>query len=424
MEYSFKEQINEFTSYVDSMSEIKVILMDEISKTADVHQKTFVNWIKQHARKTEEGKSGTLTLTIAPKEVGDFERLVKKVNRIMISVKMLPRQFVISLISIFDAYLGSLVKGILITHPNILTASEKNLSYSDLLSFKSFKDAKEHIIEIEIETLLRKSHSDQFHWLENRLGIGLLKDLDVWPFFIEVTERRNLFVHTGGFVSRHYLQVCEANGVQFKKKPKVGNELFVTREYFDEACDVILEIGIKLGHVIWRKIRPSEIEKVDKSLNNMCVDMITNNQHDLSIKLLDFVIKCDAWKSSMGTLLCMELNLAQAYKWNGEKKKCDEILASRDFSALSDKYKLAYAVLKDDFHEAVKIMKKIGKSGEIPEAEYKLWPIFREFRKKPAFEKAYKEIFKKDFKIKTEKPIGIEKKKKSKKKRKQIKTKK
>jgi len=408
MGFSFEKEIDNFISRVNSMRETSEVLMKEINKILISKVKSFNSWVSRNTQKTEKAKDGKLAVTILPSSLGQFQKHLREVQSTLIANKTLPRTFVVSLISTYDAFLGRLIRGVFFAKPETLRASEKTLSYSELLSFGSFKDAKEHIIETEIESILRKSHSDQFIWLEGRLGIPLKKDLDVWPQFIEVTERRHLFVHTGGVVTSGYFQTCETHGFNFEKKPKIGEELSVTKEYFDKACECILEIGIKLAHVIWRKVQPDKANNIDSNLNRVCVDLINNGQYELVIKLLDFVIKCKAWKSSMQMKLYFELNLAQAHKWKGNKEKCKEILSSRDFSELSDKYKLAYAVLKDNFQEAAQIMKRIGKKGEVGQLEYRLWPVFKKFREKKIFEETYQQIFKEKFKIETEKMAEFE----------------
>lgn len=106
-----------------------------------------------------------------------------------------------SLISQFDAYFGNIIKTIYYKKPEILSTSEKSIKYSEIIKINSIDELKEYIIEQEIEAVLRKSHNDQFKWLENKLNMKLRQGLNCWPTFIESTERRNLFVHCDGCVS-------------------------------------------------------------------------------------------------------------------------------------------------------------------------------------------------------------------------------
>lgn len=94
------------------------------------------------------------------------------------------------------------------TKPELLSSSEKNLSFKDLVGLGSIDAAREFIIEKEIKSVIRLSHSDQIAWLEKKLSIPLTKELKIWPAFIELCERRNIFTHTNGVVSSQYCRVC------------------------------------------------------------------------------------------------------------------------------------------------------------------------------------------------------------------------
>lgn len=89
--------------------------------------------------------------------------------------------------------------------------------------------------------------------MENNFKIPLREGLEVWAKFIEITERRNLFVHCDGIVSKQYLEVCNKHGFDFSKPLSVGEKLDVVPDYFESAYECLFEVGVKLGHVLWRK---------------------------------------------------------------------------------------------------------------------------------------------------------------------------
>ena len=57
--------------------------------------------------------------------------------------------------------------------------------------------------------------------------------------------RRNLFVHCNGIVSSQYLANCESHKVVYEREPTLGEELRVTRKYYDAAYHCIFEMGVK-----------------------------------------------------------------------------------------------------------------------------------------------------------------------------------
>jgi hypothetical protein len=118
------------------------------------------------------------------------------------------RAFIVSLVSQYDVFLSALVRCLFIAQPGLIQSSKKTFEVSEILAFGSMQEAKDAIADEEIESLLRESHHEQFSWLERRFNIQTLrKDLRSWPNFVEITQRRNLFVHSDGRISKQYLKV-------------------------------------------------------------------------------------------------------------------------------------------------------------------------------------------------------------------------
>jgi hypothetical protein len=177
--------------------------------------------------------------------------------------------------------------------------------------------------------------------MENTFAIPLTKDLAIWPSFIELTERRNLFVHTDGVVSSQYIAVCKLHKCKLQEVVKEGDRLDVPQEYFAAAHNCIYEIGVKLGHVLWRKLLPDERATADSHFIATTYELIDRGKWDLAIKLLDFA--CTEFKkfSNEGAQLTLTVNRAQAYKWKGDEDRCKRIMKAVDWSAKSDQYRLA-----------------------------------------------------------------------------------
>jgi hypothetical protein len=147
----------------------------------------------------EKGEFETYRLSID--HLGEFTRRMDNGGSIRSGVGSLPSMFFVGLVSAYDKFLSELIRAIFIARPELLSSSERNLSFRDLIEIGSVDAARERIIEKEIETVIRKSHSEQISWLEFKLNMPLTKDLAIWPDFIEICERRNLLTHTGGVIS-------------------------------------------------------------------------------------------------------------------------------------------------------------------------------------------------------------------------------
>ncbi|MBN1547912.1 MAG: hypothetical protein JW902_14775, partial [Syntrophaceae bacterium] len=221
------------------------------------------------------------------------------------------------------------------------------------------------------------------------------KGLDIWGEFIEITERRNLFVHSNGVVSSQYLKVCEQHGHNLKNI-SVGDILTVDSEYLKRAYKVNYEISVKLAHVLWRKLFPSEREDADINLNNVCFDLVSKGKNVLASDLLEFAISLPKHHSDTVKRM-MVINLAQAYKRSNKEEKCTEILKRFDWSATGYEFKLAVAVLNEDFERSAKLLKIVVNTGDLSEKEIVEWPLFKEFRKTDEFLAGFKELFDKDY---------------------------
>ena len=236
------------------------------------------------------------------------------------------------------------------------------------------------MVDMEIESVLRESHTYHFSYLEKKLGVSLKPREVAWHTFLELAERRNLVAHTGGVISRSYLKNCVAHKIPLIEKQSLGDRLEIDRDYLLAACDCLTELGVELGHVILRKCLPNEQEAAENHYHRTTYDLIEEGRYEVAIYLLEFSLRPPMKYSVMSGRLVDTVNLAQAYKWLGNDKKAQEVISREDWSATGLKFTLAVAVIRDDFKEAAAIMKKIGANGEVDRASYDSWPLFRKFR--------------------------------------------
>lgn len=393
--FSFSKAILAFIEHIESLKVTFPLVTDVIlsrHKIALNNLEILTNSIIPETKDSAEINANL-------ERIKQYSKLYKENKNFEIASSILNKSFIVSLISQFDIHISRLIRIMFYVKPETLNSSEKIFKFSDLIEFETIEAAKEHLIEKEIETVLRESHSKQFEWLEKKLGVRTLRDLPTWSTFIEITERRNLFVHCDGIVSSQYINVCKINKVNLDDKNKFGQKLDVDEKYFEDAYKCIFEIGVKLAQTMWRKLKPNELEKANINLHNVCIDLIKNEEYDLAHKILDFANE-DIIKRSFSEKhkLMFLINKAQTLKWSGEDEKASKILEDSDWSACNNEFKLVKAVLLEDFNEAAKLMLRVGKHTEIFAKEnYKESPAFREFRKSPLFLETYEKIFDEPF---------------------------
>lgn len=382
-----------FVNAVDSLRMTIDTSMGAVQSAHDATHRELDAYIAKYADTTE--RDGQEYIRIRSHDhCHDYHLLRLELDKLHAAQHILPQSFLVALVSRFDALVGGLVRALFRLKPDALKASERTFTFAELSKFDSMEVARDFILEKEVETLLRKSHTEQFDWLENRFDIKLREGLPAWPTFVEITERRNLCVHAGGAVSSQYIAKCRAERVELSRDLVLGEVLYVDGPYFGKACDTVCEIGVKLAQVLWRKAAPHESKQADISLKEISLDAIEQRRYELAKALLDFAdTTLSRRHASEEWRLIFLVNRALAYSLNGEQKRCAEILAGQDWSAVSDDLKHAESVLSERFDEAFGFMKKIGANGDIPKGHYLHWPLFSGLRRSPLFTKTIKEIF-------------------------------
>jgi len=394
---SLSEEIESFIVNIDAIKTSLPFVMSMLTAVGYSENKELADYLEKHGTlKNESGESKTYAL--GPEVLDEAGRLRRKVDRFERGMDIIPRSLLVALISQYDFFVGRILRCLFYLQPELLHSSDRTLSFSQLLEFGQLDDAREYLIEKEVETLLRKSHVEQFEWLEKKFSVTLNKNLPSWQNFVELTQRRNLFTHCNGVVSAQYLDTCKKHEVKHGGKPPViGEPLPCSPAYFQEAFECCFEIGVKLAQVLWRKVRPDQIQTADESIASTSYELLLSGEYSLVIRLLDFFThNLKKWSNDERRRRVM-VNHAQALKWSGDSAGALKLLDKEDWTACSNAFKLAEAVLRDDFLRGAAIVQKIGASDELSKQDYQRWPLFREFRKSSEFLAAYKSVFGEDF---------------------------
>jgi hypothetical protein len=313
--------------------------------------------------------------------------------------KHIPIVMLVGLISTYDSYLSQLLEAVFKVNPDAVSASDKTMTFSELTKFASIEEARNSIVTKEIETLMRDSHHEQFDAMEKRFGMKLREGLSIWPNFIEVCERRNLFTHTGGVVSGQYIKA----GVQHNFSTtniNIGDTLTVDANYLRESVNIIYEIGAKLGYVLWRKFdgkKPLPAAAADQALNDLCYELICKKQYTLADKILKFgVEEVTKRKGREDIRKRMVVNRANACRLGGDKNNATNILDLEDWSAADERFQLCVAAVRENAKEVAAWIRKIGPNGSMKIYYYKEWPVFRGVDTDENVRSALRDVFGKD----------------------------
>lgn len=307
--------------------------------------------------------------------------------------QILAQSLLISAFSAFDAYLGRLLRYFYSRKKELLGAIDRTATLSDLVKFPDLKSAIDSLIDKDIDSILRDSYTDAFGKIAKRFGLNTVTAFEGWKRFVELSQRRNLITHCDGMVSQQYIDCCKQARVKLPESLKVGDRLDVTPEYLATGIDILIEVGLKLGYTLWRKVFPKECEGSDKHMTQQVLALLETDKLELAESLSLFGTQAPGEATEVNRRIKL-INLAQCYKWRGNREAMSETLGREDWSASIRDYRLCVAVLREEFDDAAKLMREIGRTGEMVDvAGYQDWPIFREFRKTSQFSDAFKDVY-------------------------------
>lgn len=363
----------------------------------------------------EYEKHGKVLDKYSPEDTGDSTKLVAQsahdvadalasllaVSDLMGTqvVRTLQRSLFTQIFCEFDSFVGALLTGIYTRKTELLKGISREISLTDLLEFDSLDAVKKNMLSKEIETFRRDSYVEQFAALERKFGFKTLRQFKEWGDFVELSQRRNILIHNGGLVNEQYLLVCDREGYTFTKRPQVGDILEPDADYIGHAIKVVSLVGFMLAHTLWRKIFPDELEKSDVAANGAIYRLLEQKRWPTAMAVSEFALSEQMRRSLTEVDLRIRIvNCAIALKFSGKAVEAKKLLDSIDWSASYRDFRLARAVLLDEFAEACELMLSIGHTGEIfNQLAYHQFPLFHKFREHIGFQNVYQQIYGESF---------------------------
>lgn len=384
------EIIDKFLHRVFDIEECALKFIEQADIEYNENADRIRDEVRQHL-KIVENHVERESIVAASRSLRKLMRETERHNNSSMS-ETLERSLFVSLFSSFDKFIGDLVIALYNLSPESYKGISREISLSDALKFETMEQLKESMLEKEVEALKRKSYAEQFSDLEKRFNIAL-KKFDKWSDFIELSQRRNLFTHCDGVVSKQYIDICDENNYKFKVQPHIGEQLMIGPGYFNKACTIMTEVAVMLGQTLWRKLNSADLEPADSHLNSLIYDFLHIERWDKAISLSKFALGLPKYSDEVFVRM-LHINYAIALKAIGAEKPAKNILDKKSWSAVSYDFKIAYAVLNSDYAEAKRLMIKAGKTADlIQESSYHDWPLFREFRETQEFLEGYEEVY-------------------------------
>lgn len=394
----FEGVLDNYIHMLKSQMKTYPVIINALSARLVTYAKKTKEFIEKY-QITESDSDGKDSYSIPEHLLKPFNLLLQETDQSALALNLIPRNIIVAFVSIYDSFVGDLVRTIYKVKPEILNASNKEISITQILQAESIETLKQQIIDKEAETILRDSHSQQLKSLEGKLKIKLTSDIQSLRHFVEITERRNLYVHANGNVSSQYLTIVDPevfkNKDLFKdgKVPELGSDLEVYPQYVKHAFGILFEIGVKLCQVVWRTIEKDKcLEEADDALTDIVYDLLKEKNFELAITISDFSTQKYVKSYNKESEIVKLINMALAYYLNGNKDKCRKIIEEQDWSASNITYKLAVSVLQENYADSYKYMREIGPNNKM-NSSYREWPLFSVIREQEEFKRLFEEIY-------------------------------
>ena len=331
--------------------------------------------------------------------------LLKDVGKLTRAETMFRGNALVGLVSRYDEFLSSVLKNVYRKNPERATAPDRSLTYDDLLTLDTLDNVVELFIAKDIDNLLREPHEKQLKTIDQEFKTGIIENFLEYPLFIEIMERRNLLVHAGGVTSKYYVKKCKTIGYKTDALPKEGTTLDVSEKYFQSSILCLSELAVRLGYALACRGYSDKLEDIHKHiLNSVGFPLLISEEWELARRIFSFALSLpDKYIPKDQWIRFYAVNTALALNQLNRHDEAVELLDKYDWSTQAPEFLLAVAVSRHEWVQAERLMSDMNEKKPFTEDNFRTWPIFKEFREKKEFRRAYKTIYKKRFVVRLSK---------------------
>lgn len=278
----------------------------------------------------------------------------------------------------FDRFIGDMMTAAFEIKPELRRALRREISFADLADLPSINSVHQLVVEKEIEATLRSSRAQQLSWFVSRCGMEPVDEI-LAAELTDVSEMRNLIAHHGGYVTNRVGFGSAQQQVGMLRHYRAGEPINVTREHIKHTHDVLFTAAVAISQFVWRNLREEQIDAADQSFHDITYTCLALEEFTLANRVL-LLSKAFRETSAPARRLVNTVNLAQSYKWIGDQAGCRSVLETEEWELHDTAFRLAVAVLRDEWDVAESFMHECTREGLIDRSEFEDWPVFRAFR--------------------------------------------
>ena len=301
-----------------------------------------------------------------------------------------------TMVNAWEKALSDLVRWKLSADPDDIP-KDRAVPVQKILAFAKLEDLQSYLVEEEVNDFLRsRTTAEQIKYFKEHFNADLRSLFPLCDDLCEIVVRRHAVVHAGGTATSEYCRRVARLSLQGTEKPKQGESLQITPQYFRRAWSVVYAATAVLIHLVAkayaRDCKSAQLEeKADSFLLNSAFNCIRERQYEAAQLVLEYAVKLHLAKKP--SELIVKVNLAQTYKWLGRKDDCKKVLDAQDWTSCSANYRTCVAVLREDVDEFSKALRIAAQEETIRLQDLYDWPVFQEMRKGPKFSDCVREAY-------------------------------
>ena len=133
----FAGVINQLVQEVEALRASIGQLMETISFHRRFNDFLLGRFLEESGELVEEEPDGVKSYKVGPAHFGKLKRLERRLTSSAVAESLLPGSLLITLVSRYDAFLGRLIRTMLLTRPELLKSSERTLTQLPQLGEKA-----------------------------------------------------------------------------------------------------------------------------------------------------------------------------------------------------------------------------------------------------------------------------------------------
>lgn len=303
--------------------------------------------------------------------------------------EILSRSSFLMLNNYFEYLLSDLLSYHYNKYQKSLNEKKFTMNLKEINEFETIEEVTKALITKEVESMMVEMTFDELvEHFNTTLGISKEKDIISWDSITEFRERRHLIVHNSSIVNKKYI-VRTKNPYNFN----IGDTINIDTDYFKKSCGEFFLAGLLLSYNSWGKWDKETIDDAIEQMLDDSFDLLKNNDFDLVTRLTAYALKIEARTNEQAeSLLRLKVNQLIAHKKLENTAILNKELRKIKTGTLSPLFKLAFAILADNFKIIPELVIQTKSLNEIDKNKYLEWPLFEFIRDNDSLNKEILEI--------------------------------